>query len=75
MIASPDKTSIDAAIKYIQDLTAEAEVGKIYENAPVVSVLDFGAFVQIMPGKDGLVHVSEMSEDRISNPRDVVKRR
>lgn len=73
MISSPDKTSIDAAIQYIKTLTAEAEVGKIYENVPVVSVLDFGAFVQIMPGKDGLVHVSEMSEERISNPRDAVK--
>ncbi len=73
MIASPDKTSIDAAIKMVQDITVEPEVGTIYENVPVVSVLDFGAFVQILPGKDGLVHVSEMSEDRIANPRDAVK--
>lgn len=73
MIASPDKTSIDAAIKFIQDLTAEAEVGKIYENVPVMTVMDFGAFVQIMPGKDGLVHVSEMSNERVENPRTVVK--
>jgi polyribonucleotide nucleotidyltransferase len=73
MIASPDKSSIDAAIQWIQSITAEPEVGKIYENAPVVSVLDFGAFVQIMPGKDGLVHVSEMSEERVNKPSDVVK--
>ena len=73
MISSPNKTSIDAAIKMVQDITVEPEVGSIYENVPVVSVLDFGAFVQILPGKDGLVHVSEMSEERISNPRDVVK--
>ncbi len=73
MIASPNKTSIDAAIKMVQDITVEPEVGTIYEKVPVVSVLDFGAFVQILPGKDGLVHVSEMSEERISNPRDVVK--
>ncbi len=73
MIASPDKKSIDAAIKMIKDITVEPEVGTIYENVPVVSVLDFGAFVQILPGKDGLVHVSEMSEERVSNPRDVVK--
>lgn len=73
MIASPNKTSIDSAIKMVQDITVEPEVGTIYEKVPVVSVLDFGAFVQILPGKDGLVHVSEMSEDRISNPRDVVK--
>jgi polyribonucleotide nucleotidyltransferase len=73
MIASPNKTSIDAAIKYIRTLTAEPEVGKIYEDCRVVSVLDFGAFVEIMPGKEGLVHVSEMKEERVEKPSDVVK--
>jgi len=73
MIASPNKASIDGAIQYISTLTAEPEVGKIYQNAPVVSVMDFGAFVQIMPGKDGLVHVSEMREERVNKPSDVVK--
>lgn len=73
MVASPDKRSIDEAVKMIQDITVEPEVGTIYKDVPVVSVLDFGAFVQILPGKDGLVHVSEMSEERISSPRDVVK--
>jgi polyribonucleotide nucleotidyltransferase len=73
MIASPDKTSIDAAIKYIRTLTAEPEVGKIYEDCRVVSVLDFGAFVEIMPGKEGLVHVSEMREERVEKPGDVVR--
>jgi polyribonucleotide nucleotidyltransferase len=72
-IASPDKKSIDGAIQYIRHLTAEPEVGKIYENVPVVSVMDFGVFVQIMPGKDGLVHVSEMKEERVNKPSDVVK--
>lgn len=71
MIASPDKEKIDAAIQWIKTITAEPEVGKIYENAPVVSVMDFGVFVQIMPGKDGLVHVSEMSEERVNKPSDV----
>jgi polyribonucleotide nucleotidyltransferase len=73
MIASPDGASINAAIQWIQSIVAEPEVGKIYENVPVVSVLDFGAFVQIMPGKDGLVHVSELSEERVNKPSDVVK--
>ncbi len=73
MIASPDKTSIDAAIQFIRMLTAEPEVGKIYENCRVVSVLDFGAFVEILPGKEGLVHVSEMKEERVEKPSDVVK--
>jgi len=73
MIASPDKAAIDAAIQWIKTITAEPEVGGIYENVPVVSVMDFGVFVQIMPGKDGLVHVSEMSEERINKPSDVAK--
>lgn len=73
MIASPDKSSIDAAKQWIQTIVAEPEVGRIYENVPVVSVMDFGAFVQILPGKDGLVHVSEMAEERVNKPSDVVK--
>ncbi len=72
-ISSPNKDSIQAAKQWIQGITAEPEVGKIYENVPVVSVLDFGAFVQILPGKDGLVHVSELSEERVERPSDVVK--
>jgi polyribonucleotide nucleotidyltransferase len=73
MIASPDKESIDKAIKWVKDLTAEPDVGAIYEDCRVVSVLDFGAFVEIMPGHEGLVHVSEMSEERVNKPSDVVK--
>lgn len=72
-IASPDKNSIDAAIAWINNITAEPEVGKIYENCRVVSILDFGAFVEIMPGKEGLVHVSEISEERVEKPTDVLK--
>jgi polyribonucleotide nucleotidyltransferase len=45
----------------------------IYKDVPVVSVMDFGAFVQIFPGKDGLVHVSEMKDERVEKPSDVVK--
>jgi polyribonucleotide nucleotidyltransferase len=73
MIASPDKKSIDGAIQYVLRITEEPEVGKIYENCRVVSVLDFGAFVEILPGKEGLVHVSEMKEERVDKPSDVVK--
>jgi polyribonucleotide nucleotidyltransferase len=72
-IASPDASSIDAARQWIENIVAEPEVGKIYKDVPVVTVMDFGAFVQILPGKDGLVHVSEMSEDRVNKPSDVVK--
>lgn len=73
MIASPDGDSIAKAIQWIKDITEDPEVGKIYFDRPVVSVMDFGAFVQIMPGKDGLVHVSEMAEERVEKPSDVVK--
>lgn len=73
MIASPDGESIAKAIQWIQSITEEPEVGKIYRDVPVVSVMDFGAFVQILPGKDGLVHVSEMKEERVNKPSDVVK--
>jgi len=72
MIASPNKKSIDGAKQYIQSITAEPEVGLIYKSCRVVSVLDFGAFVEIMPGKEGLVHVSEMSDERVGSPSDVV---
>lgn len=73
MIASPDGAAIQKAKDWIASIVEDPEVGKIYVDKPVVSVLDFGAFVQIMPGKDGLVHVSEMSEERVAKPSDVVK--
>lgn len=73
MIASPDGAAIQKAKDWIASIVEDPEVGKIYVDKPVVSVLDFGAFVQIMPGKDGLVHVSEMSEERVNKPSDVVK--
>ena len=73
MIASPDGASIEKARQWILSIVEEPEVGKIYVDRPVVSVMDFGAFVQILPGKDGLVHVSEMSEERVGKPSDVVK--
>ena len=72
MIASPDGASIEKAIQWIRDIVEEPEVGRIYKDVPVVSVMDFGAFVQILPGKDGLVHVSEMKEERVNKPSDVV---
>jgi len=72
MISSPDGASIEAAMQWIRSIVAEPEIGLIYKDVPVVSVMDFGAFVQIMPGKDGLVHVSELSEDRVEKTSDAV---
>jgi polyribonucleotide nucleotidyltransferase len=71
-LASASKESIEAAKTWIMQICAEPEVGKIYENCPVVTVLDFGAFVEFMPGHDGLVHVSEISDERIDHPGDVL---
>jgi len=72
-IASPDKKSIDATREWIEMLTAEPEVGKIYENCKIVKMMDFGIFVEIMPGTEGLVHVSEMADERTNHPGDLVK--
>ncbi len=71
MIFAPDQASIDAARKMIEDIVEEPEVGKIYEGK-VVKIMDFGVFVNILPGTDGMVHVSEMADTRVENPADVV---
>ena len=68
-IFSSDKTASDLARQRIEDLTAEIEVGKIYEGR-VAKIMDFGAFVNILPGKDGLVHISQISEERVENVTD-----
>jgi polyribonucleotide nucleotidyltransferase len=70
-ISALDKDSIEAAKKRIHELTAEAEVGAIYEGK-VVSIKDFGAFVNFFGPKDGLVHVSQMANERVGHPKDVV---
>jgi len=62
----------EAARKRIQDLTADVEVGKIYEG-PVLRLLDFGAIVQLMPGRDGLLHISQISHERVNAVSDHLK--
>jgi polyribonucleotide nucleotidyltransferase len=71
-ISALDRKSIDAAIKMIRGITAEAEVGAIYEGK-VVSMKDFGVFVNFFGPKDGLVHVSQMANKRIGHPKEMVK--
>ncbi|MEX2525136.1 MAG: polyribonucleotide nucleotidyltransferase [Gammaproteobacteria bacterium] len=68
-IYSSDKTASDLARQRIEDLTADIEVGKIYEGR-VAKIMDFGAFVNILPGKDGLVHISQISDERVENVSD-----
>jgi polyribonucleotide nucleotidyltransferase len=70
-ISSSDPAQIQAAKDWIQGITAEAEVGRIY-TGKVANLVDFGAFVTFMPGKDGLVHVSEIKNERVENVRDVL---
>ena len=70
-ISSSDLSQIEAARKWIAGIVEEAEVGKIYDGK-VVNIVDFGAFVNFMGGKDGLVHVSEMKNERVEKPTDVV---
>src|SRR5689334_4546468 len=70
-IASSDLKQIEAARDWIRSIVAEPEVGTIY-TGKVASVVDFGAFVTFMPGKDGLVHVSEIKNERVENVRDVL---
>ena len=70
-VSSSDPAQIEAAIKWIKGLVEEAEVGKVYDGK-VVNIVDFGAFVNFMGGKDGLVHVSEMKNERVEKPGDVV---
>jgi polyribonucleotide nucleotidyltransferase len=71
-IASADEHAARAAIEMIRGITAEAEVGKIYRGK-VKKITDFGAFVEILPGTDGLVHISEIAEQRIKSVADVLK--
>ena len=68
-IASIDKAAGDDAKRRIEDITADVEVGKIYEGK-VVKIMDFGAFVSVLPGKDGLVHISQISNERVENVTD-----
>ncbi|RQW90224.1 MAG: polyribonucleotide nucleotidyltransferase [Geobacter sp.] len=71
-IASHDMAACEKAIKMIRDLTAEAEEGKLYMGT-VRKVMDFGAFVEIFPGTDGLVHISELDTERVKNVSDVLR--
>jgi polyribonucleotide nucleotidyltransferase len=70
-IASADGVALERAINAIQSITAEPEIGRIYKGT-VRKIVDFGAFVEIMPGTDGLVHISQMSRERVRRVEDVL---
>lgn len=71
-VAASDTAKIEKAINWIKSLTEEPEVGRIYEGK-VVSIKDFGAFVNILPGIDGMVHISQLSNERVEKVTDVLK--
>jgi len=71
-VAADTQEDADAAIKRIKDITMEPEVGKTYDGK-VVKVMDFGAFVEILPGTDGLCHISQLAKHRVTKVTDVVR--
>jgi len=71
-IASVNADACDAARARIEQITAEVEVGRIYEG-PVLRLLDFGAIVQLIPGKDGLLHISQIAKERVNQVSDYLK--
>ena len=71
-IASPNHEWLQAALEEVQRITATVEVGKIYKGR-VTSVKEFGAFVEILPGRDGLCHISELSDDYVNSVSDVCR--
>jgi polyribonucleotide nucleotidyltransferase len=71
-IASSDGEASERAIQMVEELTEEAEIGKIY-TGKVVRTTDFGAFVEILPGTDGLVHISQLADYRVPSVEDVVR--
>ncbi len=71
-IASTDADKAEHAKKRIAEITAEAEIGKVYEG-PITKILDFGALVNILPGKDGLLHISQIAHHRVENVTDLLQ--
>ena len=72
LVASSDGSSMERAIELIDGVTAEAQIGKIYDGT-VRKIVDFGAFVEILPGTDGLLHISQIGPGRVERVTDVFK--
>jgi len=71
-LASAVPGAVDEARRRIEEITAEVEVGKVYEG-PVVKILDFGALINVLPGKDGLLHISQIANERVNAVTDYLK--
>jgi len=72
VIGSSDSEAADKAIRMVENLTKEVKVGEVY-TGKVVRIMNFGAFVELIPGKDGMVHISQLADYRVANVEDVVK--
>jgi len=71
-IAATDSDKAEAAKKRIEEITAEVEIGKVYEG-PIVKILEFGALVNLLPGKDGLLHISQIAHERVEKVTDYLQ--
>jgi polyribonucleotide nucleotidyltransferase len=72
VVAGPDQESTQAAMEMINRIVQDAEVGKIYKGK-VVKIMDFGAFVELFPGTDGLIHISQLAKERVNRVTDILK--
>ena len=72
VISSPDEITSNAAVEMINEIVQEAEVGKLY-NGKVRKIMDFGAFVEILPGTDGLIHISQLDKERVNKVTDILQ--
>ena len=72
VVGSPDKDKAKLALDMINEITKEAEIGKMYLGK-VVKIMDFGAFVEILPGTDGLIHISQLDNRRVEKVTDILK--
>ncbi len=72
MVVSTDAAAAEKAVQWIQNIVKEVEVGEVYDGT-VTRIMDFGAFVEVLPGKEGLVHISQLANYRVNNVEDVVK--
>ncbi|MFH1047837.1 MAG: polyribonucleotide nucleotidyltransferase [Patescibacteria group bacterium] len=72
-VCSSNGPAMEVAIKRIKDLTREIEVGEMFEQGKVVRIMDFGAFVELIPGQDGMVHISHLAPWRVNKVTDIVK--
>jgi polyribonucleotide nucleotidyltransferase len=71
VVASPDEKASKAALDMINEIIQEAEVGKLYKGK-VRKIMDFGAFVEILPGTDGLIHISQLDKERVNKVTDIL---